>query len=307
MLSLRGLLPLLANRPEFRRLLERLNNQSESPVLSGVVEAAKPYIVAALAVSLDRPVLYVVRDAGEAERVTDTLIGLIGRDFPVLPYADRDALPYERLMPDALSVQSRMNVLTALTRPAGAMVIICSARALSQPVMPPEEFAQAIVELSTGLSLDPRILLQHLLSLGYELVAEVESSGQISHRGGIIDVFPPALVRPVRIEFFGEEIESIRSFDHETQRSLNPVDAVLIGPAREALALLGPAAARQLEKLDTIGMHPDVFERWQRDIDLLRNSQSFDDIGFYLPYLHQPTSLLSYLPPSGLLALYDAG
>jgi transcription-repair coupling factor (superfamily II helicase) len=305
MLSLRGLLPLLVNRPEFRRLLDRLNNQSESPVLSGVVEAAKPYVVGALAVSLDRPVLYVVRDAGEVERVTETLIGLIGRDFPVLPYADRDALPYERLMPDALSVQSRMNVLTALTRPAGAMVVVCSVRALSQPVMPPEEFTRAIIELRNGLSVDPRILLQHLLSLGYEQVAEIESTGQLSHRGGIIDVFPPALVRPVRLEFFGEEIDSIRTFDQTTQRSLNPVDAVLVGPAREALALQGPGAARQLEKLDTVGMHPDVFARWQRELDYLRNSQSFDDIAFYLPYLHQPTSLLAYLPPSSVLALYD--
>jgi len=306
-LSLRGLLPLLVNRPEFRRLVGRINTHTEVPVLSGVVEAAKPYVVASLAVSLDRPVLYVVRDAEEVERVTETFVGLIGRDFPVLPYLDRDAMPYERLMPDTVSVQSRMNVLMALTRPTGALVIICSARALSQPVMPPEEFAQAIVELRNGQQLDPRILLQHLLSLGYEQVGEVEEAGQVSHRGGIVDIFPPALVRPVRIEFFGDEIESIRTFDHETQRSLNQIEAVLIGPAREALALQGPSAARQLEKLDTIGMHPDVFERWQRDIDLLRSSQSFDDIGFYLPYLHQPTSLLSYLPSSGLLALYDAG
>ncbi len=305
-MSLRGLLPLLANRPEFRRLLDRLNAHAEIPVLSGVVEAAKPYIIAALAVSLDRPVLYVVRDEEEVERATDTLVGLVGRDFPILPYADRDALPYERLMPDALAVQSRMNVLTALTRPAGALIVVCSVRALSQPVMPPDEFSQAIVELHNGLQLDPRILLQHLLSLGYEQVAEVETSGQVSHRGGIVDVFPPALVRPVRIEFFGDEIDSIRTFDHETQRSLNPIDAVLIGPAREALALQGPAAARRLEKLDTVGMHPDAYERWQRDLEYLRNSQSFDDIAFYLPYLHQPTSLLTYLPRAGVLALYDA-
>ncbi|MGO8950811.1 MAG: CarD family transcriptional regulator, partial [Ktedonobacterales bacterium] len=304
-MSLRGLLPLLTNRPEFRRLYERLNNQSDIPVLSGVVEAAKPYVVAALAVSFDRPVLYVVRDAGDVERVTETLSGLIGRDIPILPYADRDALPYERLMPDSLSVQSRMNVLTALTRPAGAMIVICSVRALSQPVMPPQEFSEAIVELRSGSSLEPRILLQHLLSLGYEQVAEVETPGQVSHRGGIIDVFPPAMVRPVRVEFFGEEIDSIRTFDHTTQRSLNPIDAVLVGPAREALALRGPAAARQLEALDTVGMHPDVFLRWQRDLEYLRNSQSFDDIAFYLPYLHQPTSPLAYLPARSVLAIYD--
>jgi transcription-repair coupling factor (superfamily II helicase) len=97
-LSLRGLLPLLAERHEFRRLRERLAADGAAPVLNGVTESAKPYVVAALAVALDRPVLYVVRDNAEVERVCDALTGLVGRDFPVLPYADRDALPYERLL-----------------------------------------------------------------------------------------------------------------------------------------------------------------------------------------------------------------
>ena len=97
-MSLRGLLPLLADRPEFRRLRERLSADGFAPVLSGVTEAAKPYLVAALAAALDRPVLYVVRDNAEVERATDALIGLIGRDFPVLPYAEyagqRLCVPY---------------------------------------------------------------------------------------------------------------------------------------------------------------------------------------------------------------------
>ena len=305
-MSLRGLLPLLADRHEFRRLRERLAADGATPVLNGVTEAAKPYVVAALAVALDHPVLYVVRDNAEVERVCDALSGLVGRDFPILPYADRDALPYERLLPDAESVKSRMNVLTALARPAGALIVVCSDRALSQPVMPPDEFAKAIVELRDGLQLDPRILLQHLLSLGYENVPEVEEAGHVSHRGGIIDIFPPALPRPVRIEFFGDEVESIRTFDPETQRSLNPLTAVLVGPAREALALRGPAAGRRLAALDTIGLHPDARQRWERDLEALRNSGSFDDIAFYMAYLHDPASLLSYLPASGVLILHDA-
>src|SRR5437879_5264808 len=108
-LSLRGLLPLLAERPEFRRLRERLASDAASPIVSGVSEAAKPYLVAALAVSLDRPVLYVVRDNDVVERTADALVGLVGRDFPVLSYMDNDALPFERLMPDAESVKTRMN------------------------------------------------------------------------------------------------------------------------------------------------------------------------------------------------------
>ncbi|HEX6797821.1 MAG TPA: transcription-repair coupling factor [Ktedonobacterales bacterium] len=321
-MSLRGLLPLLADRPEFTRLRAELargglntgrlpvepvrEESAAAPVLAGIADAAKPYLVAALAAALDRPVLYVVRDAEQAERATEALVGLVGRDFPVLPYTDRDALPYERLIPESEALRSRMNVFTALARPSGAALIVMPARALAQPVMPPEEYAQALVELRPETQIDPRILLQHLLSLGYEHVAEVSEAGQVSHRGGIIDVFPPALPRPVRVEFFGDEIESIRTFDPETQRSLNPLDAVLIGPAREALALRGPAAARMLAKLDQIGLDEDARERFRRDLDALSNSQSFEDIAFYLPYLHELASPLAYLPPSGLVVLHDA-
>ena len=304
-MSLRGLLPLLIERPEFRRLRDRLAPGAAAPVLSGVTEAARPYVVAAMAVALDRPVLYVVRDNATAERAVDAIVGIVGRDIPVLPYADRDALPYERMMPDAQSVKTRMNVLTALTRPAGAMVVVCSARALTQPVMPPAEFAGALIELRGGLALEPRLLLEHLMTLGYEQVPEVEEVGQVSHRGGIVDLFPPALARPVRVEFWGDEIESIRTFDAETQRSLNPVDAVLVGPAREALATRGPEAAARLEKLDVIGLDPDARARWLRDLESLRARQSFDDVAFYLPYLHSPASLLAYLPAASVLALHD--
>ena len=305
-MSLRGLLPLLAERAEFRRLRERLAPGAAAPIISGVTEAAKPYLVAALAVALDRPVVLVTRDQESAERAADAAVGLVGRDVPVLPYADRDALPFERLMPDAQSVKTRMNVLTALTRPAGAMVIVCSARALTQPVMPAQEFARALLEIRDGLQLDPRLLLESLLGLGYEPVAEVEDVGQVSHRGGIVDLFPPALARPVRVEFWGDEIDSIRTFDQETQRSLNPVDAVLVGPAREALAVRGSEAAARLEKLDAIGMDPDARARWLRDLESLRNRQSFEDIAFYLPYLHEQTSLLDYVPAASVLVLHSS-
>src|SRR5262249_27445393 len=191
------------------RLRAESAREGGAPVLSGVAEAAKPYIVAALAAAMDRPVLYVVRERDEMERGVDALVGLVGRDFPVLPYPDADALPYERLMPEAEALKARMNVLTALSRPAGALIVVMPARALAQPLRPRAESAGAVLGLRPELRLAPRILLEHLLSLGYEHVAEAEAAGQISHRGGIVDVFPPALVRPVRIEFFGDEIESI--------------------------------------------------------------------------------------------------
>jgi transcription-repair coupling factor (superfamily II helicase) len=304
-LSLSGLLPLLTERPEFRRLREHLAPGDASPVLTGVTDAAKPYVVAALVRTLGRPVMYVVRDASAAAPAAEGLRALVGRDVPVYVYPDRDALPYERLMPDHVAVQGRMSTLTALVGTHGPLVVVCSARALTQPVLPPEELAEVLQALKPGLQLDPRRLMENLVALGYEQVAEVESPGEMSHRGGIVDVFPPALVRPVRIEFFGDEIESIRTFDHETQRSLNPVEQAVIGPAREALGMRGLAAARALDQLSIIGMNPDARARWDRDLDLLRAGQSFDDVAFYLPYLHEMTSPLHYLPDDGLLVLHD--
>jgi len=146
-------------------------------------------------------------------------------------------------------------------------------------------------------------MLEHLYNLGYEPVAEVEEPGQFSHRGGIIDLFPPTLPRPVRIEFFGDEIESLRTFDQETQRSLNPIHTCVIGPAREALPVRGPQAAQELAQLDSNILHRDAEERWKRDLEELRQRRSFDDIAFYLPYLHSRASVLDYLPRNGLLIL----
>ncbi|HEX5439480.1 MAG TPA: CarD family transcriptional regulator, partial [Ktedonobacterales bacterium] len=302
-MALRGLLPLLVNRPEFRRLREQL--APDAPTLSGVTEAARPYLIAALASAQEAPLLYVVRDNERVIQVADTLTNLLGRDATVLPWLDRDALPYERLLPEAGAVQTRMRALTALTQ-GEPVIIVCSSRALAQPVLPPQDFAAALLELRPGVELAPRLLLEHLMAVGYEPVVEVEEVGQMSHRGGIVDFFPPVMERPIRVEFFGDDIDSIRTFDAESQRSLNPQPSVVVGPAREALALHGPAAAQRLEKLSIAGMHPDARERWHSDLEALRARQSFEDIAFYLPYLHASASLLDYLPADGVVVLNDA-
>ena len=304
-LALSGLISLLADRPELRRLREQLAQGAAAPVLTGVTEAAKPYVVAALVACLGRPVMYVVRDGAAAAPAAEALRALLGRETQVYVYPDRDALPYERLMPDHVAVQGRMSTLSALVARPRALVVVCSARALTQPVLPPQQMASVMQVIEPGQQVDPRHMLERLVTLGYEPVAEVESPGEMSHRGGIVDVFPPALVRPVRIEFFGDEIESIRTFDHETQRSLNAVERAMIGPAREALGVAGPQAAQVLQQLSIIGMHPDARARWERDLELLRAGQSFDDIALYLPYLHDMASPVTYLPEDGLLVLHD--
>jgi transcription-repair coupling factor (superfamily II helicase) len=301
--TLKGLLALLAQRPEFRRLVKSLQEATGVPALTGITEAARPYVIAALAKALQQPLLVVATDETGASQLTDTLKMLAEEPADVLFLPDRDALPYERLMSDTQTTQQRMNALIALTERERNAVVVCSARVLTQPVIPPQELSAALYELKVGEEVDLPLLLEHLYNQGYEPVTEVEEPGQFSHRGGIVDLFPPTLPRPVRIEFFGDEIESLRTFDPATQRSLNPLPVCLVGPAREALPRRGPEAARELEQLHIDMLHHDAEERWRRDLEELRQRHSFDDITFYLPYLHAEASVLDYLPKRGLLIL----
>jgi transcription-repair coupling factor (superfamily II helicase) len=301
--TLHGLIAILTRRPEFRRLIEQLRDAEGIPALTGITEAARPFVVAAISTALKQPLLVVATDEAQAAQLAETLKLFLPNPSDVFYLPDRDALPYERLIGDALTTQQRMQALIALVERERTPIVICSARALTQLVIPPAELAAATFTLQPGQEVDLTSMLEQLYNLGYEPVAEVEEPGQFSHRGGIVDLFPPTLPRPVRVEFFGDEIESLRTFDQETQRSLNPVATCTVGPAREALPVRGPEAAAELARLDISMLHRDATERWQHDLEELRQRHSFDDIAFYLPYLHSPATILDYLPRNGLLIL----
>jgi len=113
-------------------------------------------------------------------------------------------------------------------------------------VIPPQELLASLYDLKPGQEVDLTLMLEHLYNLGYEPVTEVEEAGQFSHRGGIVDLFPPTLHGLYVLNSLGDEIESLRTFDPETQRSLNPIDFCVVSPAREALPIRGPEAAKEL-------------------------------------------------------------
>src|SRR5260370_13656574 len=123
-----------------------------------------------------------------------------------------------------------MNALISLIERERNAVIVCSARALTQPIIPLQELSAALYSLKPGQEVDLTLMLEHLYNLGYEPVTEVEEPWQFSHRGGIVDLFPPTLTRPLRVAFFGDQIESLRTFHHASHRSLNPFDSSRIVP-----------------------------------------------------------------------------
>ncbi|HEY53497.1 MAG TPA: transcription-repair coupling factor, partial [Caldilineae bacterium] len=151
-------------------------------------------------------------------------------------------------------------------------------------------------------------LLGYWSKAGYKRETLVEEPGAFSHRGGIIDIWPPNERLPVRIELWGDEVDSLRRFDPATQRTLPDafIERVVIGPGSEALLDRGPAAAQAIQALDTSACHPPAQFEFEQDSDHLASGVPFRGIEFYLPYLYpQPASLLDYLPDQTLL-LIDA-
>ena len=171
--SLQGLLPLLTQRPEYRRLSEQIRNAEGIPPLTGINEAAHPFVVAALATSLKRPIVFVVGDETQATQTVETLKQFVSTPEDVFCLPDRDALPYERLMSGAETIQQRMQALIALVTRNRTSVIVCSSRVLTQLVIPPQELAGSLVTLKPSQEVDLTVMLEQLYNLGYTPVADV--------------------------------------------------------------------------------------------------------------------------------------
>ncbi|MEA3340111.1 MAG: transcription-repair coupling factor, partial [Chloroflexota bacterium] len=181
-----------------------------------------------------------------------------------------------------------------------------SARALMQRTLPVRQFRVSIRHLRVGQTLDLERALNRWAGLGYEPVSVVEAPGQFSHRGGILDIFPPPDSLPVRIELFGNQIESLRRFDPATQRSQERVNRVAITPAREALPRHGPRVAGRVAAQLARDLPADVRAEMDAHHEGLTAAAPFPGLEFYLPYFYtRSATLLDYLPSETLLIVDD--
>jgi transcription-repair coupling factor (superfamily II helicase) len=234
------LLPRLLAEPGLRDLASGILQPGSADLRLSVVDVAKPAAVAALHAALQRPLLLIVGRSDWARRYADELALWAAEPGLVLHFPATDALPYEPLTPDPDQSAERLAVLARLLSAEVGPLIVTSVRAVADKLMAPERFNQAAGWARTGQQVSPRALIERWLDGGYEPAAQVEGPGQFARRGGIVDVFPGGLSGEAmglgyRLEFWGDEIDSIRSFDPVTQRSIARVDAVFVPPASEVL------------------------------------------------------------------------
>ncbi|MCS7283220.1 MAG: transcription-repair coupling factor [Anaerolineae bacterium] len=309
-MALSGLLSWISDLPPWRDLLTDLRSGDVPPPL-GLLRAARPAVVAALARDLGRPILLVAGSVPRARALHQALTEWTPPGTAVLRFPEPPVLFYERAPWPRETVAARLAVLRALVAPPPGLVVVASARALMQPTLPVREFRAGFQTLQVGQMVDLEALLRRWAGLGYEPVSVVEAPGQFSHRGGIVDIFPPGDPGglPFRIEFFGPQVESIRRFDPATQRSAERVSEVTVVPAREALPRHSPRALAQAEGLRSwlsAAHPPEIAEELAAHREALEAGVPFPTLEFYLPYFYsQPAALLDYLPTDGLLVLDD--
>ena len=196
-------------------------------VLSGSPEGFDAMVAADLARTNGGVALFVARDFARLNAVADQL-KFFAPDLESLSFPAWDCLPYDRMSPTPGIIAQRMYALSQLaqwktTKPAKPVLVMTTASAVTQKVPPLAAIREGRLALKPGIGIEMSDLETYFLKHGYTRVSTVAERGEFAVRGGILDVFSPSLDEPVRLDFFGETLESIRTFDPETQRSLKPV------------------------------------------------------------------------------------
>ncbi|MGC1376582.1 MAG: hypothetical protein WA821_10170, partial [Anaerolineales bacterium] len=301
----------LRSTPEYQTLLKQVKDDTRLPGL-GLPRAARLPVLTALHGDLNRPILLLTDRADHALALHDELAFWVP-SAPRHLFSEPNPLFYEDAAWGSATRRERLQTLTALSlyhlpfaeKPAAPPLIVASARAIMTRTLPRRDFLKASKRLSVGQMVSPDALLRHWMTIGYQSAETVFEAGQFSRRGGILDVWPPSASAPIRLDFFGDEIDTIRSFDPASQRTLAKMQSVLVTPAREFIA----------QKLDN--RKPD--HSTGRDAENQASDSSGDDpllsthyspisepTEFHIPLLHPSvSSLLDYLPQHTLILVDD--
>jgi transcription-repair coupling factor (superfamily II helicase) len=333
--------PLLRPSGAFAALLERLGTENaplpsggRHAALSSVPHGAKTFLAAALAVGTPASgerLCWVARDAEIGDRVAEELQAWLGDPEAVAVLEPRTALAYERSELVRDETAARVAALAAW-RSGRARVLVASVQALLQHTLDPDEVPAEPRRLRVGARVHQDELLHDLLALGYDPVLEVAGRGEFARRGGLVDVFPSAAPLPIRIELFGDEIDSLRAFDPTDQRSLRQLEEVVLLPASEFLVprggvadirarlarLPGHVAARlparlsqDLERFEE-GIHAGTGELGARsghigDLSASARAIETGDAAEVWTAVLCPATGLDHVPPGTLLILDEPG
>ena len=286
--------------PEFELLRDRLREDPAArtgPIpVRGIAGSAGALFLAGLKRSIARPFAVIAPDLDRAEAWRDDLEFLLGPDRVVyLP--PHDVVPWSAQVATGPVRDDRITALLRLGDPDPPIVVI-PAVSLYRLAPAPEALRSRAVTLAQGTEIAPERLALRLVMAGYRSVSEVGEIGEVSRRGGLLDVFGPGMSHPVRVEFDGDRVASLRTFDISTQRSVGPLERVRVAPAREVL--FAEDLGERLKPLERGVLASDL--EGVRIHELVREGVYFEGVDWLAPLLGIPFgSILKYLPPGAAL------
>ncbi len=293
--DLSPLAQLLARSGELQALAERYRTVREGRVgqalrhvsYAAMPHGAKSFLAAGLAVAGKERMVWIARDAEIADRVAEELVAWLGDAELVVVLEPRTSLAYERSELVRDESADRVAALAAW-RSQRPKVLVASVQALFQHTLAPHELPARPMTISSGQRVSQERVLHELIDLGYEALPEVAGRGEFARRGGIVDVFPAGQPLPIRVEWFGDQIESLRAFDPANQRGIRAVDSVSLLPASEFL-LGAEAGSRLRERLG--GASARLSADLQADLALLEHGQLADAAEVWAGHLAPTTGL----------------
>ena len=262
----------------------------------GVPEQAKPVTVAAVAAGRDSPTLVLAASPGRASLLAEEL-ALYADDLPIARLPAGERLPYELAEDDPAAIAERDRALRQL-RSGERSIVVASWAALAEFRAGPEVEASG-TEVRVGATLAPEELQRRLEASGYRLEPLADEPGAAARRGGILDVFPAGAEEPLRIEFFGDEVESIRRIDLSTQRSIARVESAAL-PTLASHTAAARERARELR--DAIDVGGEGAEAIAQELELLSGGERSRFPGYFEPLLNHATAF-DYLAPASLVVV----
>ncbi|MBH1408226.1 MULTISPECIES: transcription-repair coupling factor [Stenotrophomonas maltophilia group] len=252
----------------------------------------------------DAPLLVIARDNHGANQLEADLHTLLGGDpaLPVVAFPDWETLPYDRFSPHPDIISQRLSALHRLPTLKRGLVIV-PVQTLLQQLAPRSYVIGGSFDLKVGQRLDLETEKRRLESAGYRNVPQVMDPGDFAVRGGLLDVFPMGADEPLRVELLDEDIDSIRAFDPESQRSLDKVEAVHMLPGRE-VPMDEASIARVLA---TLRERFDVDTRRSALYQDLKSGLAPAGVEYYLPLFFERTATLFDYLPDGSLPVVCAG
>jgi transcription-repair coupling factor (superfamily II helicase) len=273
-------------------LCQRLDAEPASQVtITGLAGSSEAFLVGTLAEKLGTPVLIITEKSEQASDLFEDLVTVMGESrvgfFPA-----RQILPYDFKAPVGEIMGRRIAAIAGLVDNT-LSVVVCPMRAVMEPTIAPDYLHASRIDLHVGKEAELDELVDRLVRLGFRRVPVVEEVGDFAVRGGLVDFFTPGSEAPVRVEFFGDEVETVRQFDVATQRTIKRIDRVSLLPKREV-----PITQETLEQYLTTLPESDaeyIRSRYLNDPEL--PGLEWLSVLFGL----EQGALLDYFPPDGIV------